>query len=268
MIGKLRQAGLIWPTLLMLAGLAVLVSLGAWQWQRKAWKEGLLEKLQSAAAAAPVPLSALPAGAAGDDVRFRRVSVRGRFDHDQEFHIWAPRQQGSAWRVVTPLRLSKPLGQRRYPLSTVLIIRGFVDDAHKAPASRAGGQVGGETTVIGRVRLAARNWATPPPDMAGNQWYGLDLDGMRRAVVARYVEGSASGTVDEAMNLVAALFIEAETAAAAAPAPQPDLKQLTLRNRHLEYALTWWGLALTLVGVYAAFALGRMRRSTGRRSML
>ena len=167
--------------------------------------------------------------------------------------------------MVTPLRLTKPLGKRRYPLSSVLIIRGFVEDAHKAAASRAGGQVNGETTVIGRVRLSSRNWATPAPDVAGNQWYSLDLEGMRRSVVANYVAGSASGSVDEAMNLVSPFFVEAE--AAAAPAPQPDLEQLTLRNRHFEYALTWWGLALTLIGVYGAFAIGRLRRSTGRPSM-
>ncbi len=30
-------------------------------------------------------------------------------------------------------------------------------------------------------------------------------------------------------------------------------------NNHLQYAVTWFGLALTLVGVYAAFALTRLR---------
>jgi surfeit locus 1 family protein len=34
-------------------------------------------------------------------------------------------------------------------------------------------------------------------------------------------------------------------------------------NRHLEYALTWYGLALTLIGVYAAFAMSRLRNSSG-----
>jgi surfeit locus 1 family protein len=35
--------------------------------------------------------------------------------------------------------------------------------------------------------------------------------------------------------------------------------RLELPNRHLEYALTWYGLAATLVGVYLAFAISRLR---------
>jgi surfeit locus 1 family protein len=41
--------------------------------------------------------------------------------------------------------------------------------------------------------------------------------------------------------------------------PQGGVTRLTLPNRHLEYALTWYGLALTLVGVLAAFIFGRWR---------
>jgi surfeit locus 1 family protein len=37
--------------------------------------------------------------------------------------------------------------------------------------------------------------------------------------------------------------------------------RLELPNRHLEYALTWYGLAATLAGVYLAFAVSRLRSS-------
>ncbi|MET0529796.1 MAG: SURF1 family cytochrome oxidase biogenesis protein, partial [Microvirga sp.] len=35
--------------------------------------------------------------------------------------------------------------------------------------------------------------------------------------------------------------------------------QLTLPNNHLQYALTWYGLALTLVGVFGAFTWKRIK---------
>ena len=41
--------------------------------------------------------------------------------------------------------------------------------------------------------------------------------------------------------------------------PRGGVTRLDLPNRHLEYALTWYGLALTLIGVYAAFAASRLR---------
>ena len=41
--------------------------------------------------------------------------------------------------------------------------------------------------------------------------------------------------------------------------PRGGVTRLDLPNRHLEYALTWYGLALTLIGVYGAFAASRLR---------
>ena len=41
MLSALKAKGLLWPAVMTLAGLAILVSLGNWQMQRLAWKEGL-----------------------------------------------------------------------------------------------------------------------------------------------------------------------------------------------------------------------------------
>jgi surfeit locus 1 family protein len=247
MLQRMRSAGLIWPTVAVIPALAVLLSLGAWQWQRKAWKEVLVERLETSRRLAPVELASLMPFDEPDAVRFRRVLVRGTFDHAREIHIWLPQDGGEAWRIVTPLRLQQPViegGQGR--ITTVLVIRGRVGGEMKDPQRRPDGQVGGVLDIVGRVRFGSANWATPAPDLVGNRWYALQTDEMR-------------AHASERARDVAALFIEAEEALAPPPAPQPDLGQLTLRNRHFEYALTWWGLALTLLGVYVAFAAGRLQ---------
>ena len=47
--------------------------------------------------------------------------------------------------------------------------------------------------------------------------------------------------------------------------PKGGVTRVALPNRHLEYALTWYGLALTLIGVYLAFAISRLRASVRAR---
>jgi surfeit locus 1 family protein len=242
MLHRLRQARLLWPTLLALAGLAVLISLGTWQLERKAWKEGLLAKIAARVGAAPVPISAVtqtqPPGA---DFEYLHVAATGRFLHDKERYLYAPSPAGLAWHVYTPLELGPGL--------VVWVNRGSVPDARKAPATRAQGQGEGSTEVRGVVRLVpAPTMFTPANDAAGNLWYWPDIPAM-----------TASAFPDGSVRAMGGLFVEAD----AEPAPPGGLPRggvtrISLPNRHLEYALTWYGLALTLIGVFLAFAISRL----------
>ncbi len=266
MITRMREAGLIWPTVLAVAGLVVLINLGLWQWQRLAWKTDLLERLQRGAMAAPLDIQSAwdqiqsEPKAGAETLRFRRIRATGRFDHAREIHLWAGQPSGPAWQVITPLVLAEPVGQSgRWPVSEVLVMRGIVAQARKAPETRADGQVSGAVTVVGRLRVSAgANWAASAPDLTRNEWYQRDHAEMIRHV-ASFRAGGA-GTPEEAAALFVPFAIEAEQTIGGALAPQPQLGALTLSNRHFEYALTWWGLALTLVGVYIAFAWGRLRK--------
>lgn len=259
---RFRDAGLWWPTLLTLLGLAILVSLGSWQLRRLAWKEALIERVEKRANSPAVSLQAvlgIYTGSqmedTGDAIEFRRVALKGRFHHDLEFHVWNPGKRGPAWSVVTPLTLSNLLdAESRYPLRSVLVIRGTVLDPNKAPAGRAAGSPDGELEFVGRVRLGHVGAFSNSHNAAKNEWYEFDIEAMRKAVAT-----SLAGAAPEATANVAPFFVEAETATGGPAGPQPDLMKVNLTNRHLEYALTWYGLAVTLLGVYLAFAFARMR---------
>lgn len=268
MLSRLRQAGLLWPVLLTIAGLAILVSLGSWQMQRLAWKEALIARVEARAKAPPVSLVELLAdakqdkgGIDADALEFRRVNIAGRFLNDDEFHVWNPGKRGPAWRVITPLELSRAAeeGTQRYPLQTVLIIRGTVPADRKAARARAGGNPTEAVAFVGRVRAGHVGAFSNPESTAKNEWYELDLDGMRKAVARTLVNESASGTAEEAVKGIAPFFVEAETPTGGGDGPQPELGNVNLSNRHLEYALTWYGLALTLLGVFAVYAWPRVR---------
>ncbi|MCB1521065.1 MAG: hypothetical protein KDJ37_10900 [Hyphomicrobiaceae bacterium] len=264
MVATEKRQGLIWLTGFAAAGLALLVGLGTWQMRRLAWKEDLLARIAAAAESEPVPVQVIAAqvaarvvgGAARDNLEFRRVRVSGRFDHGKEIHVWAPGKRGPAWSVVTPLDIVAPAGapaEGATDFDRVLIIRGVVLDSAKAQSTRADGNPSGIVDIVGRVRFGHAGAFANAPDVARNQWYALDGDAIRRAVGSKAAGSpSTSGIVP--------FFVEAESASGGAGAPAPELGALNISNRHLEYALTWYGLALTLAGVYAAFVVARFRR--------
>ena len=59
---------------------------------------------------------------------------------------------------------------------------------------------------------------------------------------------------------VAPFFVEQETPQLA-NAPQAGPLVVHLRDAHLQYAITWFGLAGGLAGVYLVWLRGRLRRA-------
>jgi surfeit locus 1 family protein len=275
MLDRLRQARLLWPTVAALAGLAVLIGLGTWQLERKRWKEDLLAKIAERVHAPPIPLvdlkledlprwlrENLPGGKGlllrvdedkdedKGDFEYRHVSVTGRFLHDKEQYLYAPTPAGLGWHVYAPLQIA--------PGKVVWINRGFVPDARKAPATRPEGQVAGEVEVKGLVRLPrGQGLFTPQNDVQKNLWYWPDIAAMTRAAFPEG-PGNAPGGPQRPRSLPLVIDADGQPEPPGG-LPKGGVTRLQLPNRHLEYAVTWYGLALTLIGVYLAFAISRWR---------
>lgn len=243
MLRRFLDARLVWLTLCSLAAFAVLVGLGTWQLQRKAWKDGLVAAIAARSAAEPMSLDqALGLIGRGDSAEYLRVRVRGVFEHAAERHVFATGPQGPGWLVFTPMVVPVGGGTR-----LLLVNRGWVADVLKAPQTRPTGQVTAETDVVGLLRRSEEpGWFTPDADPGRNMWYLRDIDTL--------MPQSQGG-----MGRIP--FILDAEAAPGNPGgwPRGGATNLKLPNRHLEYALTWFGLAATLVGVYLAFAARRLR---------
>jgi surfeit locus 1 family protein len=243
MLARLKRAGILWPTLLSLAGLALLVGLGLWQLERKQWKEALLAKIAARATAAPITLTAAEALLrAGGDVEYLHVTARGHFLNDKERYLYAPTPAGLGWHVYTPLQVA--------PQRYLWVNRGFIPDDRKPPSTRALGLEAGELDVVGLVRAAPRKGTFQPNnDARGNLWYWPDLAAMSASA---FPAGQALGfSLESDLN-----------PAPPGGLPRGGVTRLDLPNRHLEYALTWFGLAVTLIGVYLAFAASRLHSAT------
>jgi surfeit locus 1 family protein len=215
------------PTLIAVPGVMLLIALGTWQLFRLAEKNAInsfrAERIATAAVALPARV---------DDVapwEFRRVSVTGTFDHAKELRVNARSQRGNTgYDLVTPLR--------RADGPPILVNRGWVPYSRKEPQARQEGQVAGPVTVEGILRTEPRKgWLMPANDVARNEWFWFDLPAMKQA----------AGVPD-----AASFYIEA------GPAPNPGGFPIggqtifQLPSNHLQYAITWFALAIALAVIY------------------
>lgn len=252
MLQRLHNAGLIVPTLLSIVGLAVLLTLGVWQMQRKAWKDGLVAKITERSTTAPVSFGeALRRFQKNrDDVDYLPVTVTGTMQHDGEMYFYAPDPKlGPGVHVYTPLQYA--------PNQVVWLNRGFVLQDKLARDKRGDGLPDGEITLTGLVRVAPSkksNKFVPDNDLAKRQFYWRDLSKMHATAF------------DELKVKTVPFFIDVAKGGqpTSANGPHGGVTRLRLTNRHLEYAITWFGLAVTLLGVFAVFARGRLRTAGNR----
>jgi cytochrome oxidase assembly protein ShyY1 len=134
------RRGVLIPSVAAFMAFAVLVSLGLWQLDRKAWKDGLIATLGQRLSALPVALpaaSAWPQLTAAQD-EFTRVTMTGEFLHDREaavYTIGSSMREGPAgpgYWIFTPVRLS---AESRWGGAVVMVNRGFVPDGRRDAAT-------------------------------------------------------------------------------------------------------------------------------------
>lgn len=223
-------------TIACVALFALLCWLGSWQLQRLQWKLGLIATVNSHMAAAPLTLDQILAMPA-DDAQYRKVKLSGRFDHGREAYVFATDQGAADYHVLTPFITDDG--------RTLMVDRGAVSKDRLNPATRAAGNRAGETTVTGIWRTPDRpGLFTPAPDVLARIWYARDLAGIARA---------------DHLALVAPVVIEADATPNPGGWPKGGQTVVSFRNQHLSYAVTWFGLAACLLGVWLAYHISRGR---------
>jgi len=226
-----------WPTIFSIPAFLIMVGLGVWQLQRMEWKADLIARLQSRMTMPPLDAQ----GVAADPkaAEYRKVRLTGSFLHDQELHLLARSlNRNVGLQVVTPLKLESG--------EVVLFNRGWVPERLKDPARRAAGQVAGTVTVEGVVRLSeadVKSWFVPDNKPERNVWLTMDVATMRRT----------AGLAEAPALKADQWFVAADAAPNPGGFPIGGQTRVNLPNDHLQYSITWFLLALTLVGVYVAF---------------
>jgi len=212
--------------------------LGVWQYNRRNWKfEVIAELEQKVKKADPVVLKLDEAVG----VEYQKVKVTGEFDNSQEVLI-GPRSYidlsgGSGgggiisfgsqvgdkvgYHVITPFVISDT-GDR------ILVNRGWVPHARLEQEQRPQGQVSGQTSITGILRLTEEVSSMVPPNKVDtNRWHSRDISAL----------ASKLGTQEVFIDL----DLETSRAAANLGGPVGGQTRISLRNDHAQYMLTWFG---------------------------
>uniref|UniRef100_A0A3P8WAR9 SURF1-like protein n=1 Tax=Cynoglossus semilaevis TaxID=244447 RepID=A0A3P8WAR9_CYNSE len=225
--GKGEDSFLKWFLLLIPA---TTFGLGTWQVRRRQWKLQLIDDMTRLTTKEPISLPLDPLEL--KNLEYRRVKVRGRYDHSKELYILPrspvdpekeAREAGrlsssteSGANVITPFYCTD-LG------ITILVNRGYVPKQKIRPETRMKGQVEGEVDVVGVVRLTeVRKPFVPNNDVQKNRWHYRDLEAMSQ------VTGTET------------IFIDADFGSTVPGGPVGGQTRITLRNEHMQYIVTWW----------------------------
>ena len=242
MMARRWQAGLLVPGALALAALVVLLGLGTWQLERKAWKESLIATLDRRQNDAPV---ALPQpgewpGMTAETSEFTRVRLRVEFPAARDALVFTSGSsirddvKGTGYFVFSPARLAN--GQQ------VVVNRGYTPD-------RSYPNLTGSEEIVGALRWPeAPSWFVSDHDAAGDVWM------VRAPLAMAQLKG---------WGAVAPFYIEQEAPVPAGGLPHPAPLKPQLRNEHLQYAITWFGLAAVLVVMSAIWMARRRREAQG-----
>ncbi len=201
-----------------LAGLGVLLWLGTWQVQRLAWKQEILSEIDSRIAAEPVPL---PQQVSEDADKYLPVTISGDMEPGEIHVLVSVKQVGAGYRIIQSFSTED---------RTILVDRGFVPTTAKQTERSTG-----PMEVTGNLHWPDEiDSYTPEADIDSNIWFARDVPNLAAALGAEPI----------------LLIARSQTDPGVTPLP---VDTAGIPNDHLQYAITWFGLALVWAAMTGYF---------------
>lgn len=219
--------------------------LGTWQIKRLQWKKGLIKELESRTTAPVLDLPENIDELRSKDLEYRRVILRGIFEHSEELHVYPRslnegthggvgfgRQPKSGGHIITPFKITDT-GQR------IFVNRGWVPKDKIKPEKRQEGQIEGEVEMVGFIRQGEKRQPFQGKNRPEkNHWFSRDLDAM----------AEVTGCLP--------ILVDADAASTVPGGPRGGQTRVYLRNEHLQYIITWYALS-----GFTAYMYYRLRKS-------
>jgi cytochrome oxidase assembly protein ShyY1 len=248
-----RRRGVAGFAVFTLVLVAAFIGLGIWQLQRRIEKHALIAALDERLAAAPeaLPLPSQWSALTPGRDEFRRVSFSATYAKLPDAMVYS---SGSAVRddvsgpgtwAFLPARLAGG--------ETVVINAGFVQNTmqDRGYEDRAVSRLmsGEPAKLTGYLRFPeSAGTLTPPENAAKRLWFTRDHLAMARAL--RWSEGTQQ---------IAPFYIDLETPVPENGIPKPGPLQVHLKDDHMQYAITWFTLAVALVIAFGVWWRGQRK---------
>jgi surfeit locus 1 family protein len=220
-----------WPTVFTVPAVLLMLGLGVWQLERLQWKEALISERAERTTATAIAVPASDADVA--NLEYRHLAGQGEFLHDKEIFLGARSMNGNpGYHLITPFKLDDG--------RIVLVDRGWIPLDRKTADKRAAGNVSAPATLDGVLRLNGKQtWFVPDnrPDL--NFFFWVDLPAMAKLAALP--------------NTETRFYVEAGPAANPGGFPIGGQTRINLPNDHLQYAITWFSLAIALSVIYVLF---------------
>ena len=216
-----------WLTVFAFPCFVILLILGTWQLYRLDWKNNLIANYNNNFNMSPVSISDLFSGEL--EFKFRRVFIKGEFDHKNEINLIGKTYEGNAgYHIVTPFILENQ--------KIIYINRGWVPKKYIDKSKREFSLIEGKTSLTGLIRMPQRKgYFVPENEPENGFWFTIKPDEINNFLK---INAEAGFYIDE-LNIDEKLKI-----------PMPANGKITIPNNHLQYAITWYGIALGLLVVY------------------
>jgi surfeit locus 1 family protein len=229
-------------------GCAILIGLGVWQLQRLETKQALLQQIEKRQTLAPVSLEqALAAAEATGDIDYLPIKTKGRFESQTAFLMLTTFDGSVAWRVIAPFRSNDDV--------LVLVDRGVIPDGRRANLEVATPSPDREVELSGYAlwHRSSPGLFVPENDATANIWHWWDVPAMLAGL-----------QLGEALKVAPFVLHLAPTEDSLA-FPRPVPADAPLRNYHLQYALTWFALAVVLA-IFAGLFIKTELKQPGRQN--
>ena len=214
----------------------VLLLLSYWQVERLSWKQDLINQVQ---AQALLPPQALPTGPLPtEDWNFRNGQVTGHYLHDRTVRWVARARNGEpGMHLLTPF-------QRDDNGEVILVDRGYVSFEVYDETNDLISDPQETLTVAGLVRFysgrgAIQRWFVPDDDLDGGLYYVPNPDAFR----SLFGEAPAKWMLWSDGTESTAIW------------PRGKQWNTDIPNNHLEYAITWLLMALSLAVIFVLASL-------------
>ena len=236
---------MLWPSIFSIVVFTVLFSFGTWQVKRLFWKEALIEKYITQSQSNPIKN---PSKLDFSNINeFKSVELSGSFLHKDEIYITGKTYEGNAgFHVITPFNLSNN--------KIILINRGWVSESYRNPEKRGFSLVEGQIHLKGIIRYPQKKgYFVPENDGKNGFWFTI-----KPIEIINFLNLNSNKVINN-------YYIDALRQGKKLTLPIGVTGNPKLRNQHLSYAVTWYGLALSLLFVYFSYHVSSGRLSLKKR---